>query len=114
MTAFSTGSTGNAVYEWYCEPGNFPVLASASAGVQYRTVTETPWLSKANVLKRLKSPLEGQEQYTQVFRFSAGTIRNLGSIFSVIDNGKYDVVISDPYIAVNRFKRSKLQIFLLR
>ena len=114
MTAFSTGSTGNAVYEWYCEPGNFPVLASASAGVRYRTVTETPWLSKAkDVLKRLKSPLEVQEKYTQVFRFSAGTIRNLGSIFSVIDNGKYDVVISDPYIAVNRFKRSKLQNFLV-
>ena len=31
----------------------------------------------------------------------------------MIDNGKYDVVISDPYIAVNRFKRSKLQNFLV-
>ena len=64
-------------------------------------------------LKRLESPLEVQKQNTRVFRFSAGQPRSLGPIFSSIDNGTYDVVISDPYIAVNRFKRSKLQSFIV-
>lgn len=114
MTSFSTGTTGHTVSEWYCENANPTAFSSAASGVRFRTVTNSPWLAKVkDSLKRFKSPLKVQKQNTQVFRFSAGQPRRLGPIFSSIDDGTYDVVISDPYIAVNRFKRSKLQSFIV-
>ena len=99
--------------EWYCENEKLSIFASAASGVRFRNVTENPWLAEVKgALKRLKSPIDVQKQKTQVFRFSAGSVRDLTPIFSNIENGTYNVVISDPYIAVNRFKRAKLQGFI--
>ena len=113
LTTFATGSSGNHVSEWYCESRKGTAFDAAPIGVQFRNDTDSPWLATAkDKLSRIKSPLDVQKQSTQVFRFSAGNIRDFGSIFSRIGDGEYDVVISDPYIAVNRFKRSKLQNFI--
>ena len=114
LTSFATGASGHSVFEWYCENGNASVFASAPFDVRFRNETDRPWLAVTkDALKRLRSPLDVQDQTMRVFRFSAGKTRDLGSIFSALEDGEYDVVVSDPYIAVNRFKRSKLRSFIV-
>ncbi len=114
LTALSAGAAGNSVSEWYCQDTNPSVFASAVADVKYRNETDSPWLAAAkDKLSDMKSPLDIQKQSTHVFRYSAGESRDLMPVFSSIATGEYDVVVSDPYMAVNRFKRSKLQNFLV-
>lgn len=113
MTIFASGSSGNSVSEWYCENGNASAFESAPFGVSFRNETTAPWLIVAkDKLQSLKSPLEVQEQSTKVFRFSAGSERNLQPVISAIGKGKYNAWIADPYISGNRFKRSKLERFI--
>lgn len=114
LTAFGAGVMGNSISEWFTESSKFSIFASAPQGVLHRNETTAPWLGKAkDEISRITSPLEVQEKLTKVFRFSPGQSRDMRPVFASIKPGLYDVVVSDPYVAVNRAKRKKLLKFIL-
>ena len=115
LTALSTGTAGNNVAEWYCEDEKPSAFTAAPSDVKFQNKTTNPWLARVtDKLIRIESPLDVQEQTTHPFRFTPEAHRDLAPIFSLIDKGEYDILIADPYIVVNRFKRRKLRDFLAK
>lgn len=113
LTAISSGISGNSISEWFCG-GEIPsVFEAIPLNIQYRNSTSNPWLANVrDKLKRIKSPFALHEKSTNVFRYSAGSPRDLTLVSARIGAAKYDVIISDPYISVNSSKRLKLLNFL--
>ncbi len=114
ITAFGSGANGTTISEWFATAETAPIFASASEGVEHRNQTTDPWLARVkDHIKSIPSPLEVQDQATKAYRFKASKQRDLSLIFETIPPKAYDVVLADPYIAVNRAKRTKLLNFII-